>query len=108
MATYQELYDIWNVDPEDPDATPLREKIATATFIAAETIYGEVDTTPNHVNRLIWAKQALADAGSKRQELLSALLAQNANASVAVILGANDSTVQNAVDAAVDVFADGA
>ena len=51
MATYSELFDLRS----DSD---LRNKIAVAVIIAAETIRNESGATTNNANRLIWAKEA--------------------------------------------------
>ena len=107
MATYEELYEVGASDPKLARAKALQEKVTVALAIAAETIYGEDVGVPNHVNRLIWAKQAFASPGGKKSEMLFALLAQNAGSTIDAILTASDATVQTAVDAAVDVFADG-
>jgi hypothetical protein len=98
MATYTELLHC----SEDPT---LNNKVRVALVIAAETIRIESDATPNHANRLIWARQVFEDPTLLAKRMLWAVLAQNKDASQATILSAGDSTIQSAVDAAVDVFA---
>lgn len=100
MATYLELEDLFG------NGT-LKAKIRAAVIIAAESIRTEDPATANHANRLIWAKQAFSNTESAVSEMLKATLAANKDASVAQITGASDATVQAAVDAAVDIFADG-
>jgi hypothetical protein len=100
MATYAELRSLFG----DGD---LRNKIEVACIIAAEGIRGEDIATPNHTNRLIWAKKAFGSPGSIRDEMLMAILAQNKTLTLVQITGASDAAIQSNVDAAVDVFADG-
>lgn len=100
MATYTELRGLIN----DPT---LKDKVSVALLIAAEAIRTEVGTTANHANRVKWAKKVLQDPDGNADDMLRALLAQNANASVTTITGASDATIQTAVSNAVDIFADG-
>ena len=100
MATYSELYGLWH-------ESDLKNKVAVAVVVAAETIQDEVDTTPNHANRLIWAREALESTASKTDPMYRIILAENKDMTVAQILGASDTAIQNAVDGAVDLFATG-
>lgn len=100
MATLTELATL----ESDPD---LSKKIEVALWIAAEAIQQEDDQTANHANRLKWAKKVLGDSDGSKQEFLRYLLAANADQSLGTITGAADSAIQNAVNAAVDIFADG-
>jgi len=100
MATYQELLSA----VENPT---LNQKVRVACVISAETVRTEVPGTPNHVNRLIWAKGVFVNPVREGERMLWAVLAQNKGATLAAILGATDAQVQTAVDAAVDVFATG-
>jgi hypothetical protein len=101
MATYTELRTLIN------DST-LKDKVAIACLIAAETIRTEDVGTTNHANRVKWAKKVLIDPDGNADDMLRALLAQNAAATVATITSATDATIQTAVNAAVNIFADGA
>ena len=100
MATYDELRTLFGDDP-------LRNKIEVAVIVAAEAIRGEDANTPNHDNRLVWAKQAFDNPQGAATKMLMALLAANKDATVAQIQSATDEAIQTKVDAAVDVFADG-
>ena len=100
MATYAELI----IASQNGTLT---DKIKVACFIAAEVVRTEVGTTPNHTNRLLWAKQVYADPSRESTRMTWAVLAQNAAQTLAAITGASDSAVQTAVNAAVDVFANG-
>ena len=100
MASYLELRTLFS-------DTGLRNKVSVAAIVAAETIKNELDTTPNHANRLIWAKQAFANPIAISDTLLMALLAANKDATVATIQGATDATIQTAVDNIIDLIADG-
>lgn len=100
MATYTELFGLNN-------NSDLRNKITVACIVAAEKIRVEVDTAPNHANRLTWAIAVFANPAHEAERLTWAVLAQNRTAQVADITGASDATIQTAVDAAVNVFATG-
>ena len=101
MATYFELLDA-------AQNTNLRQRIRVAIVVAAETIRTENSGTTNHANRLIWAKQAFENPESILEKMIWAVLAQNKAVAYATIIAADDSTVQTAVNAAVDIFAIGA
>ena len=101
MATYAELL------TASEDST-LNNKMRVAVIIAANTIAQEAGATTNHANRMLWAKAAFKDPASAARSLLWSVLAQNAGATFAQIVGASDATVQTAVNSAIDVFANGA
>lgn len=100
MATYAELFGIATNDT-------LRNKVAVAIIVAADTIRTEAAGTTNHANRLLWAHRALQDPSGMAKRGLWAVLAANKGATVANIEGATDAAIQANVDAVVDVFADG-
>lgn len=100
MATYAELL----VAASDPT---LNNKIRVAVVIGAETVRTEAGGTTNHANRIKWAKSVFANPDLEARRMVWAVLAQNSGATLAQITGASDSTVQTAVNAAIDVFADG-
>lgn len=100
MATYTELRGLVN----DPT---LKDKISVALLIAAEAIRTEDTGTANHANRVKWAKKVLQDPDGNSDDMLRALLAQNAELSVAQIQGVTDTNLQTAVNNAVNLFADG-
>jgi hypothetical protein len=100
MATYAELRQLFSENE-------LKNKVEVACIVAAESIRNEDAGTPNHANRLVWAKRAFGAPNSIRDEMLMALLAANKDATVTAILAVSDAAMQSLVDAAVDVFADG-
>jgi hypothetical protein len=100
MATLAELWTLL----EDPS---LKEKVSAACLVAAEAVRVEDTGTANHANRLLWAKQVLVDPVKAGDDMLKAVLAANASAALASITGATDLTIQTAVNAAINVFADG-
>ena len=100
MATYLELFDFFS-------NSTLRNRIAVASLIAAETIRTESGATVNHINRLIWAKGAFASPGQEAERLLKAILAANSGLTVAQINAVTDAQLQTAVNNAIDVFATG-
>mgnify|MGYP006969367647 CR=1 FL=1 len=100
MATYAELKTL------ESDG-PLQNLVEIAIWVAAEKISDEDDQTPNHTNRLKWAKSALRDPAGAKDDFLRYLLAAERDQSLATIQAVTDSAVQTRVDAAVDIFADG-
>lgn len=102
MATYAELYAIAKTNSD------LRNKVTVACLIAADTIRSENPATTNHDNRLIWAKRALTSPEKVGEEMLPAVLAQNVSATTTQINSASDSTIQTAVNNAINLFATGA
>lgn len=100
MATNTELYGLKN------DST-LRNRVEMECIIAAETVMNEVDTTPNHANRLIWAASVFANSAAEAGRMFMAVLAANAEHTVEQIQGASDEAIQANVDAHVDLFATG-
>lgn len=100
MATYAELYGLKN-------DSALRNRVLTACVIAAEAVMNEVDTTPNHANRLIWAAAVFAGPVSEANRMFMAVLAANKDVTVAQIQSASDAAIQTNVDDHVDLFATG-
>jgi len=98
MATYSELLTLSSNET-------LINKIRVAVVIAAETVRTEPINTPEHPNRLSWAKNVFSNPDGEARRMIWAVLAQNKTALASDILGASDEVVQGAVDAAVNVFA---
>jgi hypothetical protein len=101
MAAYQDLYNLFN-------NASLRNKMAVAVIVAAEKIRTEDAGTTNHAARLTWAKAAFQNPEAAAVSMLKAILAANNTLTVEQITDATDAAIQTKVDAAVDVFADGA
>ena len=89
------------------DNSDLLNKIEAAVWIAADTIRNESDQTANHANRLVWAKASIGNSEQVAEDMLKVLLAQNHTAAVGIITGADKTTILNAVNGAVDLFATG-
>ncbi len=100
MATYAEIYDLYN-------NAALRNRVSVACVLAANAIVGENVTMTNHANRLIWAKQVFVDPLAVAHTMLMVVLAANAAFTVAQITGATDAALQTAVNNAVNVLATG-
>lgn len=100
MATYDELLAA-NAN------TALLNKVRVAVVVAATTIMTEATATDNHQNRLKWAKEVFGDPAQAGSRMMWPVLAQNRVATLASIVGADDATVQTAVNNAVNVFAQG-
>lgn len=100
MATYNELRQLFSHGD-------LHNRVEVACIVAAEAIRGESDVTENHANRLKWAQNAFNNPRDVADKILMSVLAANKAATVAGITGASDAVLQAAVDAAVNLFADG-
>jgi hypothetical protein len=100
MATYVELFNLRS-DSE------LRNRIAVACVVAAETIRTEDDQTPNHADRVAWSAAVLLDPVRQAERMLWLLLASSKEATVEQIRAVSDSVIQSAVDSAVNLFAIG-
>lgn len=98
MATYAELL-------QAQSDNTLNLKIRVACIIAAEAVRTANPGPSNQAARLAWAKRVFEDPRKEGERMIWAVLAQNASATLAQITGASDATVQTAVNAAVDVFA---
>ena len=101
MATYAEIL-IAHAD------NVLLNKVRVATVVAATNVMLEPTETANHANRLLWAKTVFADPAIAGARMMWPVLAQNKAFTLAQITGADDETVQTAVNSAVNVFAQGA
>ena len=95
MATYQELMDCSN-------DSGLRQRMAVACVIAAEAIRTNGSVTATQLN---WARSVYSNPGEVADKMMWPVLAQNAAAAKALILGATDAALLTAVNAAVAVFA---
>ena len=100
MATYEELHGLHNNSMQ-------RNKVIVACVVAAETIMAESDVTPNHANRLLWAASVFTSLEAEANRMFWAVIAANADATLAQIEGATDSTIQTNIDEHVDLFATG-
>jgi hypothetical protein len=103
MATYAELLDIATTST----GAALKDKIKIGVMVATDIIRLESDQTANHANRRIWAARALSGPGQAAEQITWAVLAQNREFTKAQITGADDATVQTAVNAAIDLVAQG-
>ena len=101
MATYNQLLAL------SGDATNLDGDIRVAIALAAEAVRTEIDTTPNHVNRLKWAAAAMADPAGQVQRFKWAVLAQKQSLTPTQIRQLSDADLLAAVLTAVDLFAQG-
>lgn len=101
MATYAELLEI----ASGPTGDSLKNKIRVAVVVATDVIRSENPATANHANRMLWARQVLNSPDTEALRMLWAVLAQNRAFTAGQITGADDATVQTAVNAAVDLLA---
>jgi phosphoglycerate dehydrogenase-like enzyme len=100
MATYNELRQLYS-------HSDLTNRIEVAVIVAAEKIRTEASDTPNHANRLVWAKATFGSTRRVAEQMLMALLAANRALPTADLIGVTDEGLQAAVDGAVNIFADG-
>lgn len=100
MATAEELFGLRN-------DSALRNRVMSEVLIAAEGVVGESDTTPNHTNRLVWAKRVFVDPDRETGPMFMALLAASSDLTVVQIQGATDAQILVSVGDHVDLFADG-
>ncbi len=68
--------------------TELRARTAAAIADAAQDVLNEADATPNHVNRLVWARDALTNAEPVAKRMFWGLL--------------GNSTIQDSGEASTD------
>lgn len=86
----------------------LVEKIKIATLVAADNIRLEGAGVAHHQARVRWAAKVFSDPETEATRMVWPVLIQNRAATLAQITGANDASVQTAVDAAVAVVIAGA
>jgi len=97
MATYAELFTL-------SQSMALIQRLTVAVAVEAENIRGEDPATPYHDTRVAWAKVALQNPDGMARQLVLCSLAQNKDATVAVIEAATDAALQAAVSAAIPLL----
>lgn len=100
MASYEELFTLKN-------NSALINRVQVACIVAAEMVMAELDTTPNHANRLLWAKDVFENPGREAARMYWAVLAANKDQDLGVITAATDLAIQSNVDEHIDLFATG-
>ncbi len=78
-----------------------------ACLVAADTIRAEDPATPNHANRLAWAKLVFERPEDTATAMTKAVLAANRTLTAGQITSATDAGIQAAVSNAVNLFAGG-
>jgi hypothetical protein len=104
MATNTELFDLIN---GTIDNKRLFDKIAVAITLQAIAVRSEVDTTPNHNNRIVWAKQAIQNPVAMCDEMKWDIIGQYAAQTTNAIVNATDAAILTAVASAVNLQAQG-
>ena len=99
MATYAELLTIADTN------SAFKQRVLVACVVACDVIRAEPDATPLHAARLAWARATLQSPSAAAGQMVWAVLAQNRAFTSAQITGADDATVQTAVNAAVNLLA---
>lgn len=102
MATLAELGTLHSRQDNAVDA--LVNKIKGAVLIKAESVRAEVPQPADYLNRLAWVRDAFVNPQRAADNIFGAILGANAGATVAQITGANDATIQGAVNEAVESF----
>ena len=100
MATHAELFGLM-------DNSVLRNNVSVCVGVWAETIWQEAPETPNHANRLVWARRAYSQPVTVARECLWAVIIANREYEVAQILAADDESILANVGDVVDMFATG-
>lgn len=90
--------DIYKLYAED---SKIKNEITIAVIKAAIDIFAESDTTPNHENRLKWARDAIKDPGDKVKYFFPYALTNSAIRSGTY----QDTDIQSAVTNNVNIFA---
>ncbi len=88
----------------------LKNRVAAALCRTAVSIKYEAVETPNHTNRIVWAKSVLATdanaiAGQVMKYVVAAYNADHASDDLASLLAMSDVQVQDYCNAAADIFA---
>jgi hypothetical protein len=97
MATYAELAGI----REESEWNSFMNKVRVA---CAEKATNVIDSTSPPASRLEWAKEAIADKNRAGDNIVDYVIMSNNGASIATILGAGDTAIQNNVNSAVDAI----
>lgn len=95
MATLEELAGL----PGSVGWDDLRHKVTAAAAIKAVAL-AEAPTPT--AEQLAWAKTFLASPQAQADQIIHYVIADNAGVTTTQILGASDTAIQTAVDAAVD------
>lgn len=98
MAT---LVNLWKASESDA----LRQKVQSASAVAALGILQEAPATTNHAARMVWAREAIARPEKNGNDILWAVLAQFKADTLAQIDGKTDAEIQTAVNTAVSGLA---
>jgi len=96
------LMDIWNLRYASPD---LKNCVTVAVAKAAQDILGELDTTTNHAERLVWAKDALVNTKAEAEKFMWGVLSNQELRDAELGDGAEDSLVLSVVTELVNTFA---
>lgn len=74
MASYRDLYNLWQMGGE------LQARFEVACIIAAGQILNEDQLTPYHAERVAWANQVLKDdSGTMARKMLRRAISNNAS-----------------------------
>lgn len=105
MATLEELAGLnGSTDPTTDDS--LKAKVEKAMLVIAKEIENEDVGVTDHAKRLAVAKSIYSNPQSSRDKFLRAMVAANAGATIANILGADDAAIKSAVRNAWNTFLD--
>jgi hypothetical protein len=100
MATFEELAIL--APRGTPESDELFARIVVAVCMVANTVSLE---NPGTAARRMWASQAFGDRYGAAEKMWPKLLAVARNSTIAQILAVPDATIEAAVLAAVDTFA---
>jgi len=100
MADYKDLWMLL----DKGSGSDLLNRIDVAVVVAALAVYDEDSGTDSHAERLVWAKAACQTPRSASLAMLRVLVARHKDNTLQQITGAPDSTLQEKVDEAVNLF----
>ena len=99
MATYLDVYNLRYA------SSIIQSRLTVAIIKASTDILNESALTSNHVNRLIWSKNAIKDVNSKIEQMYWPLVMNSTIQTGGE--GSSDSDIQFVVNSFIDSFADG-
>ena len=98
MSTYLELL----AATEDE---AFNNKVRFSVLVAINKVQTEPEATVNHANRMVWAKEAIANPDPITARVVRLILAEDKGIAVATILAYTDANIQAKANAAIDLLA---
>lgn len=93
--------DIYKIAVEDG---PSSQRMTVACAFVAQAVLAESDQTPNHAQRVTWARKALSDPRAMAKTMIWAVLADPVIVNAGAGAGVTDAQITTAVSARVNDF----